>query len=217
MINVLLVNEIRLMSNVLAATLEDEADFKVAGCATSVDEALDKLSREDVDVVLISTRLPDHGALRLTETITATQPEIDVLVVGVTENKDHVLQYIEAGAVGYVLKDDTVQDLLAAIHAAQQGKALVSPKIAGALMQRVSELAQMFADLETGVVESAGLTSRELEVLELLGQNLTNQEIADQLVIEVGTVKNHVHSILSKLNVSSRSDAAAYVALIKQR
>lgn len=75
----------------------------------------------------------------------------------------------------------------------------------------------MFADLETGVIESADLTSREVEVLELLGQNLTNQEIAERLVIEVGTVKNHVHSILNKLDVSTRDEAATYLALIKQR
>jgi DNA-binding NarL/FixJ family response regulator len=215
MIHVLLVNEIRLMCNVLNAALEDEPDIKVVGCATSYNEALEILNRSDVDVVLVSTRLPDRGALRLTETITSDQPTTDVVVLGVTEKKERVLQYVEAGAVGYILKDDTVDDMVAAIQAAQQGKALVSPEIAGALMERVSELASMFADLETGVIESAGLTTRELEVLELLGQNMTNQEIADQLVIEVGTVKNHVHSILSKLNVNTRDEAATYLALIK--
>ena len=215
MIQVLLVNEIRLMCNVLNAALEDEPDIKVVGCATSYKEALEILNRSDVDVVLVSTRLPDRGALRLTETITNDQPTTDVVVLGVTEKKERVLQYVEAGAVGYILKDDTVEDMVASIQAAQQGEALVSPEIAGALMERVSELASMFADLETGVIDSAGLTTRELEVLELLGQNMTNQEIADQLVIEVGTVKNHVHSILSKLNVNTRDEAATYLALIK--
>jgi DNA-binding NarL/FixJ family response regulator len=170
---------------------------------------------EKVDVVLVSTRLPENGALRLTEAVTGEDPSTDVLVLGVTEKKERVLQYIEAGAVGYVVKDDTVEDMLTAIRAAQKGKALVSPKIAAALMERVSELAGMFADLETGVIESAGLTPREIEVLELLGKNLTNQEIAGQLFIEVGTVKNHVHSILNKLNVNTRDEAATYLALIK--
>ena len=216
MIHLLLVNEIRLMCNVLNAALEDEPDIKVVACATSVEEALEKLEQEDVVVFLASTRLPERGALRLTETITEIQPSIDVIVLGVTEKKERVLQSVEAGAVGYVLSEDTLDEMVNKIKAAQHGKALVSPKIAGALMERVSELAQMFADLETGVVESAGLTARELEVLELLGQNLTNQEISDRLVIEVGTVKNHVHSILNKLNVSSRSEAATYLALIRQ-
>lgn len=166
---------------------------------------------------MVSTRLPDRGALRLTEAVTETNPTMAVLVLGVTEKKERVLQYVEAGAVGYIVRDDTVEDMLAAIRAAQKGNALVSPEIASALMERVSELAGMFADLETGVIESADLTSREVEVLELLGQNLTNQEIAERLVIEVGTVKNHVHSILNKLDVSTRDEAATYLALIYQR
>ena len=215
MIHVLLVNEIRLMCNVLAAAMDDEEDIKVVGCATDVENALAMIQMENVDVVLVSTRLPKNGALRLTEAITAENPATDVLVLGITEKKERVLQYVEAGAVGYIVKDDTVDDMLTAIRAAQEGKALVSPKIAAALMERVSELAGMFADLETGVIESAGLTPREIEVLELLGKNLTNQEIADHLYIEVGTVKNHVHSILNKLNVSTRDEAATYLALIK--
>jgi DNA-binding NarL/FixJ family response regulator len=217
MIHVLLVNEIRLMSNVIASALEDEPDIKVVGCATSVEEALEVISQEHVDLLLASTRLPDRGALRLTEAVTAKSPATDVLVLGITERKERVLQYVEAGAVGYILKDDTVEDMLETIRAAQKGKAKVSPEIASALIERVSELAGMFADLETGIVENADLTSRELEVLELLGRNLTNQEISDQLVIEVGTVKNHVHSILNKLNVNTRDEAAAYLALIDQR
>lgn len=215
MIHVLLVNEIRLMCNVLAAAMDDEEDIKVVGCATDVENALAMIQMENVDVVLVSTRLPKNGALRLTEAITAENPATDVLVLGITEKKERVLQYVEAGAVGYIVKDDTVDDMLTAIRAAQEGKALVSPKIAAALMERVSELAGMFADLETGVIESAGLTPREIEVLQLLGKNLTNQEIADHLYIEVGTVKNHVHSILNKLNVSTRDEAATYLALIK--
>lgn len=217
MIRVLLVNEIRLMCNVVAAALEDEPDIKVVECATSVEEALEKINHENIDIVLVSTRLPDRGALRLTEAVTETNPTMAVLVLGVTEKKERVLQYVEAGAVGYIVRDDTVEDMLAAIRAAQKGNALVSPEIASALMERVSELAGMFADLETGVIESADLTSREVEVLELLGQNLTNQEIAERLVIEVGTVKNHVHSILNKLDVSTRDEAATYLALIYQR
>ncbi|MFN2160393.1 MAG: LuxR C-terminal-related transcriptional regulator [Anaerolineales bacterium] len=216
MIHILLVNEIRFMSNVIASALEDEPDIKVVGSATSVEEALEVIALEHVDLLLVSTRLPDQGALRLTEAVTEKTLTTDVLVLGVTEKKERVLQYVEAGAIGYVLKDDTVEDMLETIRAAQEGKAFISPKIASALMERVSELAGMFAALETGIIEQADLTSREIEVLELLGQNFTNQEIAERLVIEVGTVKNHVHSILNKLNVNTRDEAAAYLALIDQ-
>jgi DNA-binding NarL/FixJ family response regulator len=81
-------------------------------------------------------------------------------------------------------------------------------------MDRVTRYAQLFDEVESGLYEEVNLTPRERETLELIGQGLTNQEIADRLVIEVGTVKNHVHSILSKLGVSSRDDAAAYLAFM---
>ena len=215
-IRLLLVHNVPLMCNLIAAALEDERDIVIVGCATTVEEAVHKMEQPQVDIILASTRLPEHGALRLTEIVTRKSPGADIVVLGITENKDRVLQFIEAGAAGYVLKDDSVEDLLTTIRTVYQGKAIVSPQIASALMDRISELAQMFSSLERGVTETAGLTSRELEVLSLLGKNMTNQEIADQLVIEVGTVKNHVHNILSKLNVSSRDDAAAYLALIRK-
>lgn len=215
MIRVLLVNEMQLMCNVITAALEDEPDIRVVDCATSVAEALRKAQQADLDVILISTRLADEGALVLTQALTEEQPSVSVLLLGLTENKERVLRYIEAGASGYVKRNDSVDDLVEKIRALREEKVHVSPKIAAALIERLSELAQMFASLESSVVEEAGLTPRELQVLDLIGKGKTNQEIADQLVIEVGTVKNHVHSILDKLNVSSRSEAASYLALFR--
>lgn len=213
MIRVLLVNEISLMCNVIASVLEDEPDIEIVGRATSVDEALDRIA--ECDIVLVSTRLPDNGALELINAIAETEASVKVVALGLTESKEQVLRYVEAGADGYVLKDNSVDALLKHIRTIHRGRALVSPEIAGALMSRVTEWAQLFEDIEAGVAETADLTPREREILDLIGQGLTNQEIADRLVIEVGTVKNHVHNILQKLDVSSRSDAAAYLAVLK--
>jgi two-component system NarL family response regulator len=215
MIRVLLVNETRLMSNVIGSVLEDEPDIEVVGGVTSLDEAL--LLVPESDVVLVSTHLPEDGALKLTSAIAEAHPSVKVLVLGLTESKGQVLQYVEAGADGYVLKDDSVDDLLSHIRAAQSGEALVSPNIAAVLMSRVGELAQLFADVESGLSEATDLTPREREILELIGQGLTNQEIADRLVIEVGTVKNHVHRILQKLDVGNRQDAAAYLSVVEEK
>jgi len=215
-IHILLVNEIRLMGNVIAAALEDEPDIDVVGRVTTPDEALKIVQEKTVDVVLVSTRLPDQGALKLTTAISEVAPATKVLALGLTEEKKRVLRYVEAGATGYVLKNDSLDDLIDTVRAAQDGRVFVSPKIAAAMMERLSDLAQMFSDVENSVTDSAGLTPRELEVLEQIGRGLTNQQIAEYLVIEVGTVKNHVHSILEKLNVSSRGEAAAYLAFIKK-
>jgi DNA-binding NarL/FixJ family response regulator len=212
MIRLLLVTQIELIGNVVAATLEDESDIEVVGCVTSVEEAL--ASAAESDVVLVSPRLPDDGALQLTTALAEQYPSVKVLAFGLAESKARVLQYVEAGADGYVVKDDSVEDLLKHIRAAHQDEAVVTPEIAGALMSRVSKYAQLLSEVQSGLHKDADLTPRESEILELIGEGLTNQEIADRLVIEVGTVKNHVHSILQKLDVSSRGNAAAYLALI---
>lgn len=115
MIRVLLVNEIRLMSNVIGSVLEDETDIEVVGGVTSLDEAL--LLVPESDVVLVSTHLPEDGALKLTSAIAETHSSVKVLVLGLAETKGQVLQYVEAGAAGYVLKDDSVDDLLSHIRA----------------------------------------------------------------------------------------------------
>jgi two-component system nitrate/nitrite response regulator NarL len=215
-IHILLVNEIRLMGNVITAALKDEPDIHVVASVTNIDEALKIVEENAVDVALVSTRLPDQGALKLTQAITELAPATKVLALGMTEEKKRVLRYVEAGAAGYVLKDDSLDDMIETIRAAEEGEVFVSPKIAAAMMERLSDLAQMFSDIENSVTDDADLTSRELEVLELIGKGLTNQEISERLVIEVGTVKNHVHSILEKLNVSSRGEAAAYLAFIRK-
>lgn len=215
-INLLLVNETRLMGNVIAAALEGEPDIHVVACTTDINEALQIVREKEIDVALVSTRLPDQGALRLTSAITEFTPSTKVLALGLTEEKQHVLRYVEAGATGYVLKDDSLEGLIETIRAAQDGKVFVSPKIAAAIMERLASLARLFSDVENSVADTTELTSRELEVLRLVGEGQTNQQIAETLVIEVGTVKNHIHNILEKLHVSSRGEAAAYLAFIKK-
>lgn len=209
-------NEIRLMGSVIAAALEDEPDIQVVARVTSPDEALKVIQETEVDVALVSTRLPDGGALRLTSAISDLAPSTKVLALGLSEEKKRVLRYVEAGAAGYILKDDSLDELIDTVRAVQEGKVFVSPEIAAAMIERLSDLAQMFSDVENSVTDASDLTPREMEVLELIGEGLTNQQIAERLVIEIGTVKNHVHSILDKLNVSNRGEAAAYLTVIKK-
>jgi DNA-binding NarL/FixJ family response regulator len=214
MIRVLVVNEQPLMANLIASVLDGEADMVVAGSATSAAGALQRTA--EADVLLVSTRLPDGEALKLVQQLPQEYPDKAALVMGVAESEWEILRYVEAGASGYVLRDDSVEELLRHIRAAHAGKARVSPQIAAALMARVAELAQLVSQSSINV-DLAELTPRELEVLELIGQGLTNQQIAERLVIEVGTVKNHVHNILDKLGVSSRRDAVGYLVLAKDQ
>jgi two-component system NarL family response regulator len=196
----------------MAAVLEDESDIKIVGRVTSVDEALARASF--CNVVVVSSRMPNDGTQRLIGALAENEPAVKIVVLGLAESPDQILPYVEAGATGYVRRNDSVDALLERIRAAHRDRALVSPEIAAALISRVAELAEVLDGVKPEVGQAAELTPREREILELLAQDLTNQEIADRLVIEVGTVKNHVHSILEKLDVGSRSDAAAYLSFI---
>jgi DNA-binding NarL/FixJ family response regulator len=217
LIKVLLVIEARLIGNIFASVLGEEADIEVAGCVTSLQDALEFIQAQEVDIVLVSAGLPDQGALEFTRVIMDRELSTKVLALGLSEeNKNEALRYIEAGACGYILKDSSVTELIEAIQLAQKGEAQISGRIAGALMERLFYLARMFSAVENKMDGDVRLTSRELEVLQFIGEGLTNQEIAARLVVEVGTVKNHVHSILEKLNVSNRDEAASYLAFIKK-
>lgn len=214
---VLLVIEVPLIGNIFASVLEDESDMQVAGCVASLQDALKFIQQQEVNIVLVSAGLPDHGALTLTRAIVESNPMVKVLALGLREeDKQDTLRYIEAGAAGYILKDSSLNEFKQIIRLAQKGEAHVSTKMAGVMMERLSSLARMFSTIENKVDKDARLTSRELEVLQFIGEGLTNQEIAARLVVEVGTVKNHVHSILEKLNVSSRDEAASYLAFIRR-
>lgn len=214
MIRALIVHSTRLACSLYASVLDDQADIHVVAWATTVREALAQIESGHPNMVLISVTLPDHGALKLTKEIAQTYPEIKVLIVGIPESKYVILQYIMAGASGYVLEDVTVERLLKNVEAVQEDKALVSPSMAAALISHITELAHISPRpyLERGAY--AELTPRELEVLELIDEGRTNQEIARRLYIEVGTVKNHVHNILRKLDVTNREDAAAHLPFI---
>jgi two-component system NarL family response regulator len=216
-IKVLLVIEVPLIGNIFASVLADEPDMEVIASAASLQAALESLQEREVDIVVVSVGLPEQGALALTRKIVEQAPAMKVLVLGLSEEEQHsTLRYIEAGAAGYIRKDSSLREFLECIRLAQRGEAQVSTKIAGAMIERLSSLARMFSAVEQKMDKEARLTSRELQVLQFIGQGLTNQEIASRLVLEVGTVKNHVHSILEKLHVSNRDEAASYLAFIKR-
>lgn len=214
-IHVLVVEEVQFLCDVIARALEDEPDIQVIAKATTVDGALDHVPGSDV--VLVSTKLSKDGALGLIEKIRHQFPKTKVLAMGLSEKYQQIENYIEAGADGIVNKDDSMDDLVSHIHASYHEEAYLSPSVAYHLMSKVAQFAQLLDDIEVGIDEISELTPREQEILELIGKGFSNQKIANQLVIELGTVKNHVHNILKKLNVNSRVDAAAYLAVVKSR
>jgi DNA-binding NarL/FixJ family response regulator len=214
MIHVFIVHPSRLVCETIAVVLSDEQDIRVAGFATHLTAAVSQLP--DCHVALISTSFPHDGPIKVIQAALELNPALKVLVMGDNLESEHeIIQYIEAGATGYVYKKEAPPELVKNIRAVYAGKALISPQVAALLMSRISELAGMWIDGSSKDYDTFDLTPREREVLELLGHGLSNHEIAAELVVEVGTVKNHVHNILKKLDISSRRDVIAYMGLVQ--
>jgi two-component system NarL family response regulator len=180
-IRVLIVHQTSLIGSIIATVLEEEEDIQVVGRCATIDEAIASLERSGCNTMIISASFPDNGALHLTEKVMQKEPNIKVLIIGVHDSEHAILQYIMAGAAGYVLQDVSVDELLKHMRAAHEEKAYVSPAIAAALMARVSELARLSAQTELDPAAFEELTPREREVLDLISHGLTNQEIADKL------------------------------------
>lgn len=208
MIDVFIINESQLLCSLIAAALKNEPEIRVIGSTPCAEEALKLIPSSDCHVALVGAGLPNRGALKLTYGL-KSEPSLKVLIMDLRHAKEVVLPYVEAGAAGCVFRDDTIYQLAENIRAAYCGEALISPEMAATLISRVAELAALPSNMKRAD-RIANLTSREKQILNLIGDGLSNRQIADRLVIEEGTVKNHVHHILHKLDVSSRIDAATY-------
>ena len=209
MIKVLIVDNVQLMADITATVLAEEEDINIVGSVTSVEKALGLLP--ECDVLLVSATLEEGGARKLTRKAAGTDIPVKVIVMNVPSSRPVLLDYIENGAAGYVLKDDSIDKLLETVRAAYADRALISPTIAAALIRRLARLSRKVRDSAIRFDQKAQLTRRENEVLALIAEGHTNQAIADQLFIQLGTVKNHVHKVLDKLSVSSREEAALFV------
>lgn len=213
MIKIMIVAKTMLTCDLLKSVLDTQDDMQVVGQATSVSDALSMVNR--CDIVLIRPQLPNNGTLELLQAIATDHSHARSLIIGIPKSETMILPYLEAGASGYVLREDGTTRMLERIRAVQEGQPIICPEITAALVQRVAELADFRNGPALNMYKIADLTAREREVLQLLGHDLSNREIARRLVIEVGTVKNHVHNILKKLNVRSRYDATAYLPVLQ--
>jgi two-component system, NarL family, nitrate/nitrite response regulator NarL len=176
--------------------------FDVVGVAATAPEAIAVVFESPSDVILLDMTM--RQSLDVLRRIALTR-DVKVLALSVREREPDVLACIEAGAAGYVTREASLHDVVDSIERAIRDEPLASPHIVATLMRRVAALASRTESASLG----AALTSRELEIVGLIDQGLSNKEIAIRLSIEVATVKNHVHNILEKLHVRRRGEAAA--------
>jgi DNA-binding NarL/FixJ family response regulator len=202
MIRLLVAGDVRLYREGLARYLADEPDVCVVACPSSRSQLRSFLA-DAPDVILLDMAMPE--SLATLWELAQTVPSVRVLALSVPEADADVLACAEAGIAGYVTREGSLDDLVAAVRSAARGESIVSPRMAASLLRRVSALA--LDRPRAGIGEA--LTVREREIARLVDDGMSNKQIAARLCIEVATVKNHVHRILDKLQAHRRGEIGA--------
>jgi two-component system nitrate/nitrite response regulator NarL len=204
MTRIVIVGEIRLYRDGLAAALNSKEGVEVVGSLANQYEAYEAIPRLHPDVVLLD--MATAGSHQAVSRIRELAPDTRVVALGIADVERDVIGCAEAGIAGYVPREGTLDSLVDAIQSAVLGELQCSPQMAGTLLRRIAALSA-----RSDIALADSLTSREREILRLIEEGRSNKDIARNLGIEVATVKNHVHNLLEKLHVHRRGEAAAQV------
>ncbi|MCB0064381.1 MAG: response regulator transcription factor [Caldilineaceae bacterium] len=214
---IFIIHENQALANQAIATLTKGAEVRVMDALTTAGEALAFIGENNCDAVLVSSTLPQDGAIKVIKTLRRRGVKAKVIVTGLEHETNMIVRYIASGAAGYALREEGVNGWLRQIQALQEGRALLSKSVVAALMSHLSTLSRLTTRFEPKAARYGELTEREIEVFRLLAAGESNQSIADTLIIGVGTVKNHVHNILKKLNLRNRKEAATYLSFMENK
>jgi two-component system response regulator DevR len=206
-VHLLVVDDHEVVRQGLVALLDRREGFQVVAEAGTVAEAIEQARRFQPEIVVMDVRLPDGSGIEACREIRSEHPHIRVVMLTSYPDEEAVLSAIVAGASGYLLKQIRARDLVSALEAVGRGESLLDPAVTEKVLERVRRIATgTYAD------ELAQLTSQEQKILLLVAEGKTNKEIAAEVFLSDKTVKNYVSSILSKLNLERRAQAAAFVA-----
>lgn len=201
---ILIVDDHILFREGLAAIIRSEADIEIVGMAGSVQEAIAQARDSKPDIILMDFSLPDGTGADATHAILREHPECKIVFLTMSEDDADLFNAIRSGAKGYLLKNMQPHKLVASLRAVKRGESAISRSMTMRLMEELSRTKK------TEYPVDATLTHREMDVLRAVAAGLSNQEIANSLVISENTVKYHVHSMLGKLGLSDRKELAAY-------
>ena len=204
---ILVVDDHEVVRQGLVALLDRRPNFQVVAEAGTVEEALAQAHLHQPDIVIMDVRLPDGSGVEACREIRADLPDTRVVMLTSFPDDEAVLSAIVAGAAGYLLKQIRARDLIAGLEAVGRGESLLDPAVTERVLARVRQIA-------SGEIhdELSQLTGQERKILMLVAEGMTNKEIAAQIFLSDKTVKNYVSSILAKLNLERRAQAAAFVA-----
>lgn len=201
---ILLVDDQRLMREGLRTLLELEQDFEIVGEAGDGQAALDAYARLKPDVVLMDIRMPVMTGVEATRRLLSTQPGAKVIILTTFDDDANVFEGLRAGALGYLLKDVSGAELANAVRTVMKGGALIEPSVARRVF---AEFARLAPAAQPAALDEP-LSERELDVLRLVAEGLSNKEIGQRLSLAEGTVKNYVTNVLQKIDARDRTQAA---------
>src|SRR5499433_1364507 len=205
-IKILLVDDQPLFREGLRTLLSVHSDFQVVGEASNGQEAINLVRSTGASVVLMDLQMPILDGVAATRRLHDEQPDCRVIVLTTFDDDELVFDGLRAGAVGYLLKDAPSEKLAEAIRVAARGETFLQPSVAAKVVAEFARLTDQRSKLSPRLIDP--LSDREVEIVRLIGSGANNREIAETLFLAEGTVKNHVTSILSKLNVRDRTQAA---------
>jgi len=206
-LTLLIVDDHEVVRQGLASMLDRRPGFQVVAEAGTVADAMDMARRFQPELVVMDVRLPDGSGVEACRDIRAELPETRVVMLTSYPDEEAVIAAIIAGASGYLLKQIRARDLVAALEAVGRGESLLDPAVTGKVLERMRRIAA-----NDQPDELSALTAQERKILALVAEGKTNKEIAAEVYLSDKTVKNYVSSILSKLNLERRAQAAAFVA-----
>ncbi|WP_017559824.1 response regulator transcription factor [Nocardiopsis baichengensis] len=207
-IRVFLVDDHDIVRRGVGAMIEKESDMEVVGEAADASGALARIPAVEPDVALLDVRLPDGSGVEVCRDLRSRMPGLACLMLTSYADDDALYQSVMAGASGYVLKQIHGGDLLGAIRTVAAGESLLDPRSTARILRRMREEAEREDPL-------AALSDKERSIFEQIGEGLTNRQIGERVFLSEKTVKNYVSSILSKLQMQRRTQAAVYAAQLK--
>ena len=207
-ISLLLIEDNRLLREGIVAMLGEHPDLAVVATSPGTDAVLPLLREAKPQLILLDSALGENDSLRLLEAVKEASPDIRVIVMDLLPAPQDVIEFVAAGCSGFILKDATLEDFVSTIRSVAQGTPVLPPLLTGTIFSHVAQLA-LRRD-QAVVRDAVRMTRREQEVVALIGEGLSNKEIAERLHIALHTVKSHVHSVLEKLALHTRLQVAAH-------
>jgi two-component system nitrate/nitrite response regulator NarL len=205
---VFLIENNRILRDGIKAIINKQADLKIVAASGANHDTLLRARRLKPQVVLIDLGLRNENGLRVVATLTKELPQTKVIGMGLIPSQKDIIEFVQAGAAGFIFKDATIADVLETIRAVAGGKKILPPLLTGSLFTHVVEHA--LRKVKGKLPDAVRMTTREREIIALIAEGMSNKEIAQQLNLSTYTVKSHIHNILEKMALHSRLEIATH-------